>query len=397
MAGKKQLVESSAAGLCGNCGARLEGKYCHQCGQSARNPMRHLPEFVADAADTVFSLDSRFACTLPMLFLKPGRLTLDYFAGKRARYIPPFRLAFLLALALFFVFRIGAGDLNFVNISTTEFSEATTSAEVDKLLAKKVEGIDQALASPEVPEVAKPGLRQARERIRQQAAKRRAALAGLAEPAVPPPASTVPGASPAMTGELLDVDDPWDEGWEPQKHPVAVSWLPDFANRWLQDMALQLHANRVQLESDDPAVQKAARRRVAESMISVIPQTLFLMLPVFALLLTVLYVFKRRLYAEHLIVAMHSHAFLFLAALGLVLLHLAATASASVPVLSQAISLVQIALWCWIPIYLLLMQKRVYGQGWPMTLIKYLVVGVCYLILLGFVLVAAGLVGLASA
>ena len=28
------------------------------------------------------------------------------------------------------------------------------------------------------------------------------------------------------------------------------------------------------------------------------------------------------------------------------------------------------------------MQKRVYRQGWPMTLLKYFVLGVCYLLLL---------------
>jgi hypothetical protein len=35
-------------------------------------------------------------------------------------------------------------------------------------------------------------------------------------------------------------------------------------------------------------------------------------------------------------------------------------------------------------VYLLLMQKRVYGQGWLMTLIKYCLLGFCYIILLSF-------------
>ncbi|MHB8912839.1 MAG: hypothetical protein ACYC42_09380 [Lysobacter sp.] len=29
-------------------------------------------------------------------------------------------------------------------------------------------------------------------------------------------------------------------------------------------------------------------------------------------------------------------------------------------------------MWVWLPLYLLLMQKRVYAQGWPMTVFKYL-------------------------
>ena len=46
------------------------------------------------------------------------------------------------------------------------------------------------------------------------------------------------------------------------------------------------------------------------------------------------------------------------------------------------------------PVYLLLMQKRVYAQGWPMTLLKYFVLGTCYMILLGFAISAAAIASL---
>src|SRR3546814_20040003 len=36
------------------------------------------------------------------------------------------------------------------------------------------------------------------------------------------------------------------------------------------------------------------------------------------------------------------------------------------------------------PLYLLLMQKRAYGQGWTMTFLKYSVLGFCYVVLLSF-------------
>ena len=51
-------------------------------------------------------------------------------------------------------------------------------------------------------------------------------------------------------------------------------------------------------------------RLLVESFLQSLPQTLFVLLPIFALLLKVFYLFKRRLYMEHLIVALHSHAFL---------------------------------------------------------------------------------------
>ena len=48
----------------------------------------------------------------------------------------------------------------------------------------------------------------------------------------------------------------------------------------------------------------------------------------------------------------------------------------------------------WIPLYLLLMQKRVYGQGWLMTLFKFWLLGTIYFFMLGVVIVAALFIGL---
>jgi hypothetical protein len=43
----------------------------------------------------------------------------------------------------------------------------------------------------------------------------------------------------------------------------------------------------------------------------------------------------------------------------------------------------------WMPIYLFLMQKRVYGQGWWMTLFKYGLIGTIYLFMITFALLGA--------
>jgi hypothetical protein len=49
-----------------------------------------------------------------------------------------------------------------------------------------------------------------------------------------------------------------------------------------------------------------------------------------------------------------------------------------------------------VPGYLLLMQKRVYAEGWLLTLLKYFVVGTIYSALLGIAIVYAILAGLTS-
>jgi hypothetical protein len=123
---------------------------------------------------------------------------------------------------------------------------------------------------------------------------------------------------------------------------------------------------------------------------------MLVLVPAFALLLKLFYLFKRRLYMEHLIVSLHSHAFLFVSLLLIVavgmlqswLRPLAAPAG-------QLAGWVQGLLIVWVPIYLLLMQKRVYRQGWLMTSVKYWFVGWCYFWLLVLFLLVATVLGLA--
>jgi hypothetical protein len=121
------------------------------------------------------------------------------------------------------------------------------------------------------------------------------------------------------------------------------------------------------------------------------------LLPVFALMLKIFYIFKKRLYMEHLIVAMHSHAFLMLSML--VLLALGVLRQLLQPHaawLAVPFYLLETAAWIWIFVYLWLMQKRVYRQGWFMTNLKYWSLGFCYTILLGIGFAFAVLLSLTS-
>jgi len=92
---------------CLNCGARLAGTYCSDCGQKD-DP--HRPTFwhvVAETFESLTHADSRLWRTLWPLLLRPGFLTAEYFAGRRERYLPPIRLyivfsvTYFLLLALF--------------------------------------------------------------------------------------------------------------------------------------------------------------------------------------------------------------------------------------------------------------------------------------------------------
>ena len=85
---------------CANCGAELQGAYCHLCGQSADRHRRSLPHLIWEAVEGLFHLDGRLLRTLPDLFFRPGGLARDYMEHRIARHVPPFR-TFLIALLIF--------------------------------------------------------------------------------------------------------------------------------------------------------------------------------------------------------------------------------------------------------------------------------------------------------
>jgi hypothetical protein len=87
-------------GACANCGAPLQGRYCHDCGQVADTHKRSILHLMWEAIEGLLHLDGRLLRTAPDLFLHPGRLARDYMEGRIARHVPPFR-TFLVALLLF--------------------------------------------------------------------------------------------------------------------------------------------------------------------------------------------------------------------------------------------------------------------------------------------------------
>ena len=85
---------------CANCGAELQGYYCHVCGQSADMHKRSIFHLFWEALEALFHFDGRLWRTMPLLFFRPGKLANDYIEGRMARHVPPFR-TFLVALLLF--------------------------------------------------------------------------------------------------------------------------------------------------------------------------------------------------------------------------------------------------------------------------------------------------------
>jgi len=79
--------------VCLNCDSNFEDdfQYCPNCGQKNTDGKITFTELWAEFQDAIFNIESRTWRTLKAIFV-PGKLTLEYFAGKHRRYVHPVRL-----------------------------------------------------------------------------------------------------------------------------------------------------------------------------------------------------------------------------------------------------------------------------------------------------------------
>lgn len=126
------LQADEAHGVCPNCETPLVGAFCYACGQKAHLHNR-LRDLAHEALEGLYHLDGRLWRTLPILALNPGRLSRDWRAGKRTRYVSPLS-AFLFAVFLLFLIPSVTGQ-HLVHVPTPQEAarrEAALNAELPR-------------------------------------------------------------------------------------------------------------------------------------------------------------------------------------------------------------------------------------------------------------------------
>jgi hypothetical protein len=419
---------------CENCATPLHGAYCHQCGQSAHNPLRHVGHAIEEVFESFWHLDGRIFRTLRELFL-PGRVARNYLAGHRVRYLPPLRLFVILSLLTFFVGRLLFDFQPTIKVDgeLADFQTDRTVAQVeqrrDRLLAKLGEAEREDASTPG----ANPALIATRMRIQSQAATRIAELrnpesepanaaaeaeqadAAAEAEAVSASAGTADRAQASKATEATETtaaknaapaagtrdeqtqnagdrkksaaandDDPDLDCEELRAKADDRTWLPAFADRWINARVVKACENFRHADTEGG--------RLFQEFLAAVPSALFVLMPLFALLLKLVYLGSGRSYLEHFVVALYSHAFLLLMLMLMFLL----SASESIGTPGWLRGLGYAAVWIYVPIYLLLMQKRVYGRGWISNLVRYCIIGCIYFVLVSLATVYAALIGISS-
>ena len=106
---------------CLNCGADLQGMYCHKCGQQATNPTPKVWEFILEYMNNAFIWDTKCFLTIWNLIRRPGYLTNEFNAGKFVSYENPLKLN-MFFLFVFVTLFLLFSDMQKANKSLDDFS-----------------------------------------------------------------------------------------------------------------------------------------------------------------------------------------------------------------------------------------------------------------------------------
>ncbi len=353
---------------CLNCGTRLTGQYCGNCGQRARSRLISLWQLLSEAFGDLLEFDSRLWRTLIPLLIRPGQLTRDYLEGRRARYMPPFRMYLVLSVIFFVVAFFDPRD----DLSLLFEPEPPPPPEE----AGEAEAGDEEDSEDEAGEAAPT-----EEEIRDGA---REAIEGLHEQGIL--------ADEQVDEALAALDEEPDDG------DFNFSVDPDTGDCTLtghEEMPewLQRRLTKDRLEEICERVGADEGKTLGNLVLDNIPVALIVLLPFLALVLKILYPLSRRYFVEHLLFFVHFHAFFFL----ILTLQILFARLADLLRIPDAVSvLVLVAASFYIPVYLYKAMRSVYGQGHFFTLTKYVVLAVAYSVGATFTMMGALLFALVS-
>ncbi|HEV3099410.1 MAG TPA: DUF3667 domain-containing protein [Candidatus Udaeobacter sp.] len=338
----RRKIQRPAITHCENCGAQLQGHWCAKCGQPAIDYRRSFRHVIADLLNEFLNWDSKFFATIGLLLVRPWKLTNEFLAGHRVRYVHPLRLYLVASILFFFAVNYGARGLRF---------------EPGNLSPKDRAELEADLKKEDLPPAAREKL---------EALLRKSP----ASPA-PSPQTTAPSPSPAPKTEQQK-----QEFGKIGERPFVVfdqaksttpfeSWIEARAKEKMGE-----HGTKMGL--------------FISTLFSNLPYMMLCCIPLFALVLKILYLRRHIFYIDHLIYALHIHTFAYTGVMLIVLATIGLNRVIPGPIASWTIAL----LWIAFLVQIFLSIRRVYRQGWFISIFKFFFGGFVYLIVLVLALAA---------
>lgn len=285
---------------CLNCGSHVEEHYCPHCGQENIEVKEDALHMVAHAVADYFHFEHKFFATLKPLLLKPGQLTAAYVAGKRVKFIHPIRLYIFVSIVFFLVILGGKNKENKIE------EKENTKTTVAKTVTTKKDSLDKPkkeLSAAQIKEI-KESLKYVPNRngLRDSIIKKAIAEETSGKKSDEGPSIQF-GSKKSKFYNKWKISDTSVLQYEKKQAALAKNKRDGFIKHYFIKRTIELN------EYENP------EEKFIEDFFHNIPKMMFLLLPLFALILKLVYINKEKYYYEHLIYSFHLHSAIFLSIL----------------------------------------------------------------------------------
>ena len=332
---------------CLNCGTIVQGHYCHNCGQENVVPKETFWHMVTHFFYDITHFDSNFFHTVHHLILKPGFLSKEYLLGRRASYLHPIKMYVFSSAIFFFLFfslyKPENGMTLKVNIPVENKERADYIISVEKKLKKDTSNVKLKEALVYAKDTAKALM--VGDMIKEEAKE-----GGL-----------------SFTGTKYKNFEQYDSS----EHTLPAGKKDGWIVRRL--VKKQIEIDEKYRENPDEALKK-----LAESVLHRLPYMLFVSLPLFALILKLVYIRRNQFYyADHGVFTIHLYVFTF------ILLAVVFGLGKLEDVTGWGIlTFLTVILFFGLFFYLYKAMRKFYGQKRGKTFLKFLLVSILSLIMM---------------
>lgn len=329
-----------------NCGATVQGRYCHVCGQENVEPKETFWHMFTHFFYDITHFDGSFFVTVKDLLFKPGFLSREYVLGRRKKYLHPIRMYVFTSAVFFLIF------FSLFSVSEKSITEKNDKVKIaEKLNKAKKEALKEARTKEDSAQIIKSF----------------EALGWLDDDQKKKKDSVLKTAPKIKNGGFnFSIDKDVEDYTSVEEYDSLQKRLPDSA----RDKGLDKMISRkfVALNAKYDGDQGKIFAEVINKFLHSIPYLLFVSLPLYAFFLKLLYIRHRKEYyfADHGVFLIHLYIFTFL-----FLLCYFALDKLSDKTHWSIIGWVQGILILAGLFYTLKAIKNFYRQGWGKTILKF--------------------------
>jgi hypothetical protein len=333
---------------CKNCSTEIEGQFCHFCGQRYHDHKESFGELAYEFVSDFLHFDSRFFRTVLPLIFQPGKLTKNYNEGRQRSQFHPIRLYLFSSFIYFFLFfyfnNVGESFEKVDGQNPAAFILDSVKSELRK------DSVNQAMMNL----VNAPDLKKIK------------------------PDTSITDLKTGKKDNVIFqdtnnqytftatpyIDSLLHKKVTPQEYLTQQKMLSKDKKAGYFERIITLRLLKINLKGEEG--KKEFFKKLTETFFHNIPKMLFFLLPIFALFLKLLYFRKKQFYyVDHAILSLHYFSLIFIL---LIICNYILGKIFGTDIFSTLG-------FFWTMAYLFIAMKRLYGQSWKRTFVKYCLLG----------------------